>query len=331
MKFRQLGNSDLKVPVVSFGAWAVGGWNWGGADDDAAIRAIRKGVDLGITCIDTAPVYGMGHSEIVVGKAIQGLRDKVVIATKCGLRWDLEQGEFFFETTADGKPLKIYRNLRAQSIRHECEQSLRRLGTDTIDLYQCHWPDSTTDLDESMEALLNLQREGKIRAIGVSNFTPAMMEQCLTRVNLASDQPKYNILDRDIEKDVLPFCADHDIGVLIYSPIAQGLLTGNLSPSREFPEGDGRRNSPRYTPENRRRILDMLEAWKPIAEAHDATLGQLAINWAISQRGVTTALVGARTEKQVAENAGAAGFNLSQEELDRMRDVVDAMDANNQS
>lgn len=325
MIYRQLGTSDLSVPIVSFGAWAVGGWNWGGSDDAAAIRAIRKGIDVGITCIDTAPVYGMGHSETVVGKAIAGLRDRVVVATKCGLRWDLEEGEFFFETVTDGKRLRIFKNLKASSIRQECENSLRRLGIDTIDLYQCHWPDATTPLDETMEAMLQLRQEGKIRAIGVSNFTPAMMEVCMKHVVLASDQPKYNILDRAIEADVLPFCADHDIGVLIYSPIAQGLLTGNLSPAREFAEGDGRRNNPRYSPENRQRMLHMLEHWRPVAEKHGATFGQLAIRWAVSQRGVTTALVGARSEAQVEENAGAAAFTLSQEDMNLMRNAVDAM------
>ncbi len=325
MVFRQLGTSDLHVPIVSFGAWAVGGWNWGGSDDDAAIRAIRRGIDVGITCIDTAPVYGMGHSETVVGKAIAGRRDQVVVATKCGLRWDREEGEFFFETVVDGKRLRIFKNLKAHSIRQECEESLKRLGIDTIDLYQCHWPDSTTPLDETMEAMLKLQQEGKIRAIGVSNFTPAMMEECLKHVVLASDQPKYNILDRAIESDVLPFCVDHTIGVLIYSPIAQGLLTGNLSPDREFPEGDGRRNNPRYSPENRKRMMEMLEQWRPIAEKHGATFGQLAIHWAVHQRGVTTALVGARTEAQVEENAGAASFTLSQDDMDLMRSAVDAV------
>lgn len=328
MEYRQLGTSELRLPVVSFGGWAIGGWMWGGTDDDAAIAAIRRGIDVGVTCIDTAPIYGMGHSETVVGKAIAGRRNEVTIATKCGMRWDLEEGEFFFETeTPDGKHARVYRNLRPHSIRHECEQSLQRLGVDAIDLYQCHWPDPTTPLDETMDALLRLCDEGKIRAIGVSNFTPEMMERCLAKGRLASNQPKYNALERDVEKDVLPFCVKHDIGVLAYSPIAQGLLTGRVTMDREFSEGDIRRTRPWFLPENRRRILQMLETWKPIAQAHGATLGQVAINWVISQKGVTSALVGARNEEQVTENARAGKFQLTPEQLQTIRQSIEDLGA----
>lgn len=320
MEFRQLGNSALKIPVVSFGAWAIGGWSWGGTDDEEAIRAIRQAIDIGITCIDTAPIYGMGHSETVVGEAIAGRRNEVVVATKCGMRWDLEEGDFFFDTkTPDGRPARVFRNLRPHSIRHECEQSLRRLNIDCIDLYQCHWPDKTTPIDETMDALLKLQREGKIREIGVSNFSTDLMEQCLQKGRIASNQPRYNALQREAEQDVLPFCREHGIGVLAYSPLAHGLLTGKVTMDRQFPEGDLRREHALYQPESRRRVLDMLETWKPIAEAHDATLAQLAINWVISQPGVTTALVGARTPDQVVENARAARFQLTPEEQATLR------------
>jgi aryl-alcohol dehydrogenase-like predicted oxidoreductase len=328
MEFRHLGKSELKIPVVSFGAWAIGGWMWGGSDDDDAIAAIRKGIDVGVTCIDTAPIYGMGHSETVVGKAIAGRRNEVTLATKCGMRWDLEEGEFFFDTaTPEGKHVRVYKNLRPHSIRHECEESLCRLGTDVIDLYQCHWPDATTPLDETMDVLLRLKEEGKIREFGVSNFTTKMMAKCLEKGYVASDQPKYNALERDIEAEVLPFCVEHGIGILAYSPIAQGLLTGKVTMDREFPEGDIRRTRPWFMPENRRRVLQMLEIWKPIAEAHDATLGQVAINWVISQKGVTTALVGARTEDQVVENARAGKFQLTAEELETIRNSVEELGA----
>ena len=326
MVYRQLGASDLQLPVVSFGAWAIGGWMWGGTDDQAAIRAIQRGIDLGVTCVDTAPAYGMGHSEEVVGKAIRGRQDEVVIATKCGLRWDLDEGQFFFYTKDNaGKDLAIHRNLKAGSIKYECEQSLRRLGVDTIDLYQCHWPDSTTPIAETMGALLELQREGKIRAIGVSNFTPGMMAECLKAGQIDSDQPPYNALERGIESDVLPFCVEHNIGVLAYSPIAQGLLTGKVTLDRVFPEGDVRRNKPWFKPGNLRRLLDMLEKVKPIAEGHGATLAQIFIAWTAAQRGITSVLVGARNDSQVAENAKAGALKLSAGELQNIRSLVEAL------
>ncbi|MCX5769501.1 MAG: aldo/keto reductase [Candidatus Hydrogenedentes bacterium] len=262
----------------------------------------------------------------LVGQAIKGRRDQVIVATKCGLRWDLEEGMAFFPTvTPEGKPCTIYRNLRPQSIRYECEQSLERLGVDTIDLYQCHWPDPTTDLDDTMDTLLDLQRQGKIRAIGVSNFSVDQIKQCMKKGVVASDQPKYNPLERDVEKDILPFCADNNIGVLAYRPLAQGVMTGKVSINREFKGDDVRKHHPWYTPENRRRILNMLEKIKPIADGHNATLAQVAINWVVSQRGITSALVGARNEKQVTENAGAGAFKLSQEELATIRQLVESL------
>jgi aryl-alcohol dehydrogenase-like predicted oxidoreductase len=316
MKYRTLGQSELELPAVSFGAWAVGGWNWGGTDDEAAIRAIQRGIDVGITCVDTAPMYGMGHSERVVGKAIADRRDRVIVATKCGLRWDSDEGESYFNTKfADGTPANVFRNLRPDSVRHECELSLQRLNIDVIDLYQCHWSDSTTPFEDTMDALLSLQQEGKIRAIGVSNFTPELMRIGMAKGVIASNQPKYNALQRDIEADVLPFCLENNIGVLAYSPIAQGLLTGTVSEDRLFPEGDGRRNSRFFTPENRRRVLDMLDQVRPIAEAHEATLGQLFIAWVNAQPGVTSALVGARNETQVDENAKAGDIELLASEV----------------
>jgi aryl-alcohol dehydrogenase-like predicted oxidoreductase len=326
MEYRFLGKTDLKVPVVSFGAWAIGGWLWGGGDDKAAVAALRKGIDLGITCIDTAPGYGMGHSERLVGQAIKGRRGDVIVATKCGLRWDLEEGVAFFPTaTPEGKKCTIYRNLRPHSIRHECDQSLERLGVDAINLYQCHWTDPSSSLDDTMDTLLDLQKQGKIRAIGVSNFTIEEIGQCMKKGVIASDQPKYNPLERAIEADVLPFCADNDVGVLAYSPLAQGLMTGKVTAAREFKGDDIRQHHPWYTPDNRRRVLDMLEKIKPIADGHNATLGQVAINWVVSQRGITSALVGARNDKQVAENAGAANFKLTADEVATIRSLVEGL------
>ncbi len=326
MQYRQLGNSDLKVPVVSFGAWVTGGWFWGGADDDDSVRAINRAIDEGITCIDTAPAYGMGRSETVVGKAIAGRRDEVVVATKCCLRWDSEDGEYFFDTAdSEGNTAKIYRNLSPESIKHECEQSLKRLGVDVIDLYQCHWPDPTTPIADTMGALVELQEAGKIRHIGVSNFTPEMMEECLQCTTIVSNQPPYNPLQRESEADVLPFCAEKGLGVLAYSPIAQGLMTGRVTMDRVFPESDVRHSRPWFQPQNRKRVLDMLEQIKPIAEGHDVTLGQVTIAWVVAQKGITTALVGGRTEQQVVENAKAGALKLSDDEVATIRGLVEGL------
>lgn len=326
MEYRMLGTTDLRVPVVSFGAWAIGGWMWGGSDDDDAVQAIQAAIDHGVTCIDTAAVYGMGHSETIVGKAIAGRRDQVVIATKCGLRWNLAQGEFYFKSQSrDGQWLDLYRNLRPESIRYECDLSLQRLGVDVIDLYQCHWPDSTTPLDDTLDALLDLQRQGKIRHIGVSNFTVAMMRQCLAKLPLASDQPKYNAIDRDIEPEILPFCRENNVGVLAYSPMAMGLLTGKVTPEREFKGDDTRRGRPWFTPENRRRVLDMLAEVEPIAEAHGVTLANVFVNWVVRQPGVTSALVGARNAQQAIENAKAGTFKLTNEEVAQIRRLVEEL------
>jgi len=326
MEYRRLGKSGLKLPVVCYGAWAIGGWMWGGTDDDAAVRAIRKAIDLGITCIDTAPIYGMGHSERIVGKAIAGRRDEVTIATKCGVRWDVVKGHHVFDSKMnDGTPVQIRRFLGAESIKKECEESLQRLGIEVIDLYQCHQPDPTTPVEESWDAMLELQKEGKVRAIGVSNFTVEMMEKCLSRGPVASDQPLYNPLERDIEKDILPFCIENDIGVLAYSPMTQGLMTGKVTMDRKFPEDDVRSHKPWCKPENRQRVLEMLKKIQPIADGHKATLAQVTINWVISQKGLTAALVGARNEKQVEENARAADFRLTEDELATIRNAVEEL------
>lgn len=299
---------------------------WGGADDALAVRAIQAGIDLGITFIDTAAIYGMGLSERLVGKAIAGRREQVTIATKCGLRWDIADGQLFFEGfEPDGTPRKIYRNLRPDSIRHECDLSLKRLGIDCIDLYQCHWPDPTSNLDDTMAALLDLQSQGKIRAIGVSNFSVEMIQTCLKRLPLASNQPKYNMLERAIEADVLPFCAEENVGVLAYSPMAMGLLTGKVTMDREFTGDDTRRGRPWFSAANRKRVLELLAKIQPIADGHNATLGQVAVNWVISQPGITTALVGARNETQVAENVKAADFRLTPEELSAIRTWVEEL------
>lgn len=327
MQYRMLGNSDLEVPVISFGAWAIGGLWWGGTDDKAAIRAIRRALDLGIRCIDTAAIYGAGHSERVVGKAIGPNREDVILATKCGSRWGFSGDAVTVDpATGKGELGAITHILKAESIKEECDASLERLGTDYIDLYQCHWPDETgTPVEETMGALTDLQKAGKIRYFGVSNFSAGLMDECLRYGSIVSDQPPYSALRRDIERDIIPFCREHNIGILAYSPLAQGLLTGKVTPERQFPPTDGRSSNRWFSPENRKRVLNMLAKVQPIADAHEATLAQVMLNWTFSQPGITSVIAGARNEEQVEENAAAAELNLSADELQVIRDAAEGI------
>ncbi len=326
MEYRQLGESDVKVSAVTLGTWAIGGWMWGGTDDDVAVAAIRKAIDCGVTSIDTAAIYGMGHSERVVGRAIAGRRDQVQLLTKYGLRWEEAEGEKFFDTVDnEGAARTVYKNARPESVLRECEASLKRLGTDVIDLYQCHWRDHTTEVEVTMEAMDKLLEAGKIRAAGVSNFTVEEIEAARNVVPIASDQPPYSMLRRDIEADVLGYCRTHNVGVIVYSPLQLGILTGKVTMDRQFTGDDLRRRSPYYAPANRRRVLDFLEAIRPIAEAHGATLAQLAINWTIHRPGITAALVGARNPAHAAENAAAADFKLTDDQTKRIDDLLDEL------
>ncbi len=317
MELRQLGSSELKVTPVILGAWAIGGWWWGGSDDDKAIAAINAALDAGINCIDTAPMYGFGHSEKIVGKAIQGRRNQAIIATKCGLRWDLSQGEHFFDdSTPEQGDFTVYRNLGRDSILWECEQSLQRLGVDHIDLYQCHWSDETTPLSETMEALTGLLDEGVIGAIGVSNFTPELIAECLQYGPVHTSQPKFSLLTRASLADIIPSCHEHGVASIVYSSMEQGILTGKVTPDRQYEEGDKRpEKNPWFQPDNLNRALAVLEETvRPIAERHDATLAQVALAWTISEPGITCALAGARTAEQARENAAAMQVRLSDEE-----------------
>lgn len=319
MEYRKLGESELELPSVVLGAWAIGGWYWGGTDDRKAVQAIQTALGLGMTAIDTAPVYGFGHSERIIGQAIAGRRAQVVLASKCGLRWDIDEGEpLLTAEDSEGHELTVRRCLRRDSIIWECEQSLRRLGVDTIDLYQCHWPDPSTPLEETMEAMVRLLEAGKIRAIGLSNYSAEQIARCRELAPIASDQPRYSLLDREIEQDVLPYCREHGVGVLAYGPLHQGLLTGKVGPERQFPPGDWRGRLPSFTIENRRRVLAALEEVRPIAEKHRATFAQLAIAWVIGRPGVTAALVGARSPEQVEENARAGEIYLTPVEQEQL-------------
>ncbi|RBL93817.1 aldo/keto reductase [Chitinophaga flava] len=317
MEYRQLGQSDLNVSVVTFGAWAAGGWMWGGTERKDAVRAIRASYEEGVTSIDTAPIYGQGTSEEIVGEAIKGIpRDKVQILTKFGMRWDLAQGDFAFKSQNNhGKDIDIYKYAGKASIIKECEDSLRRLGTDYIDLYQIHWPDSTTPIAESMDTVETLIKQGKVRYAGVCNYNADQLQEARQHVHLVSDQVPYSMVKRDIEAVDLPYCIDNGLSVLAYSPLERGLLTGKMKPGHQFAPGDHRAGLYFYKDENLKRTNAFLEKLHPLAVAKNASLSQLVIRWTIEQPGITIALVGARNAEQALQNAKAAAIQLTKEEI----------------
>ncbi len=238
MRFVKLGGTDMKVSVVAFGAWAAGGHWWGGNDEKDSIEAIQSSIEAGINFIDTAPAYGQGLSEEIVAKAIKGKRESVFIATKCGLRWNLKKGMYFFDYDP-GVP--IYRYLGKESLEEELDNSLKRLNTDYIDLYQTHWQDPTTPIDRTMEFLMQAKQKGKIRAIGVSNANLQQIKEYAANGVLDTDQEKYSLIDLEVQEELLPWCEKNNVSMLAYSPTAKGLLTGNLTPQRKFSEGDIRK------------------------------------------------------------------------------------------
>ncbi len=318
MEYRKLGNSDLEISVITFGAWAVGGWMWGGTERKDAVDAIKAGYNLGVTSIDTAPVYGQGLSEEIVGEAINGIpRDKVQILTKYGMRWDLAKGSLGFKSKDnDGKDIDVYKYAGKDSIIKECENSLKRLGTDYIDLYQIHWPDVTTPIQETIEAVAQLIKQGKVRYAGVSNYDVDQMKEAEKFILLVSNQVPYSMVKRDIEADVIPYSIEKNIGILAYSPIQRGLLSGKMKPGYKFNEGDHRAGMHFFKDENLKRTNEFLNKIKPLADAKNATLAQLVISWTIEQPGITIALVGARNAEQSIQNAKAVNVKLSKEDID---------------
>ena len=321
MKLRKLGNSELEISPVILGTWALGGWLWGGTEKNNAEQAIQASINAGINCIDTAPAYGFGLSEELVGKSIRGRRDSLIIATKCGLVWDGRKGstKFFESKDNNGKPITVNRCLSKKSILMECDASLKRLGVDVIDLYQCHWPDPSASIEETVEAFSVLKEKGKIRAWGTSNFSIAQIEEWIKYAPLSSDQPKYSLLSRDIENDILPFCEKNNIGVICYSPMEMGILAGKIGMDKAFPDNDTRQNRPWFQPEKRQEVLNALEKIRPIAEQHNVSLGNIAVAWTFHQPGVTAAIVGARDGNQAKINALAADITLSNEDLGTIR------------
>ncbi len=327
MKYRKLGKSDMEASVVGLGTWVTGGgsvWGKEEVDDTQSIQAIQAAIDAGVNLIDTAPAYGFGRSEEVVGKAIKGRRDKVILATKCGLWWKDERGSYFCEF--DGRD--INRSLRPDTIREELEASLKRLDVDVIDLYQVHWPaiePEKTPIQETMDCLMALKNEGKIRAIGVSNVSLEELKEYEIFGAVDTNQPRYSILYWDIEDDIIPYCVNHQISTLAYMPLEQGLLTGKVTMERQFDEKEWRSNqewNPWFKLENRQVILDLLDSWSDLTEKSNCSLAQLVIAWTFGQPGITHVLCGARTEEQALENAAAGNLSLEEADMERMREDV---------
>lgn len=318
MEYRKLGQSDLQVSAITFGAWAIGGWMWGGSERNDAIAAIKASIDEGVTSIDTAPIYGQGASEEIVGEALKGIsRDKVQILSKFGMTWEGTKGALAFKSQDNnGKDIDIHKYAGKESVIKECEDSLRRLRTDYIDLYQIHWPDVTTPIEETFEAVLRLKEQGKILAAGVCNYSVDQMKQADKVVPLASNQVPFSMVERTIEKELVPYCIEAKKGILAYSPLQRGILTGKIKPEHVFEEGDHRPGTKFYQPDNIARINAFLALIKPLAESKNVTLAQLVIRWTIDRPGITVALVGARNAGQAIQNAQAIQVKLSSEEID---------------
>ena len=327
MQYRTLGKTNISASAVALGTWAIGGgpW-WGDSDDNQSIKAIQAAIAAGVTLIDTAPAYGWGHSEEVVGQAIKGQRDKVILSTKCGLWWKDDRGSSFFEM--GDKHVK--RCLHPETIREEVEDSLGRLDTDYIDLYHTHWQSLEPDkypINDAMQCLMKLKEEGKIRAIGASNVDLEHIKQYQAAGILDAIQPKYSMLDRVIEKEILPHCHANSISALAYSPLEQGLLTGKIGMNQTFPEGAYRNNIPWFLPANRKKVLNMLEGWTDLRSKYNCSLSQLVIAWTMAQQGITYVLCGARKEAHVKDNVGAGDLELAAADLSRMRQDVEALGA----
>lgn len=307
MKKVQLPETDVKITPITFGAWAIGGWLWGGAEESESVKAIEVAIANGMTTIDTAPVYGFGQSEEFVAKAIKGKRNKVEILTKFGLVWTKKSGHLHYEKTYDnsGNKVSLYRLGRKENVIEECEDCLRRLGTDYIDLFQQHWHDNSTPVEETMEALEILKTQGKIRAGGVCNYSASEMLEAEKYFKLASNQVPYSMVNRGIENEVVPFCTSNNKAIIAYSPLQRGVLTGKIAADYQFNEGDHRPSTPFFQAPNLSRINNLLETIKPIAEQQKATLAQLVLKWTLEQPGITCVLAGARNEKQVLENLKA--------------------------
>ncbi|WP_434360035.1 aldo/keto reductase [Parasalinivibrio latis] len=311
MKKRTLGSTEIQTSVIGLGTWAMGGWMWGGTDEEKAVAAIRESLDQGVSLVDTAPAYGLGRSERLVGEAIKGRREDVVLATKCGLAWHTTSGNHFFEEEGE----QVHRYLGADSIRYEVEQSLKRLQTDYIDLYITHWQDPTTPIAETMGALMNLKEQGIIKAIGISNASLDELKEYQRHGAVDAIQEKYNMVDRSLEAELLPHAIETGVSCLSYSSLALGLLSGKITAATQFNGDDLRINDPLFSLENRAIVQQFCEEIAPVANKLGVTIAQLVIAWTVQQPGVTYSLCGARNPQQAAENAVAGNVELNDTDL----------------
>ncbi|TDT41478.1 aryl-alcohol dehydrogenase-like predicted oxidoreductase [Halospina denitrificans] len=311
METRSFGNTDIQVTPVGLGTWAIGGWMWGGTDEAQSIDTIHRAVDKGIGLVDTAPVYGFGRSEEIVGKALAGgRRDRVALATKVALNWNDDHD-------------KVWRDATSARIEREVEDSLKRLQTDRIDIYQVHWPDPKTPMEETARALEKLYQAGKIRAIGVSNFTPAQMDEISKIVPLHSLQPPYNLFERDIEEEILPYCREHGIATITYGGLCRGLLTGKMREDTEFTGDDLRKNDPKFQGDRYRQYLNAVTELDAFArERYQKNVLALALRWLVDQPGVTTALWGARRPEQLDPVDDIEGWSLDREAFDAIDAIL---------
>jgi len=312
----KFGKTGMEITPIGFGAWAIGGGGWAAAwgpqDDDEAVGAIRRAVELGVNWVDTAAVYGLGHSEELVAQALKSVpeSERPYVFTKCSLVWD------------DGGDISNV--LEKDSVKRECEESLRRLQTDVIDLYQIHWPRPDEYIEEGWEAMAELKDEGKVRHIGVSNFDVSQMERIGEIAPVETLQPPYNMLNRGVEEEILPYCGENDIGVIVYSPMRSGLLTGKMTPERvaNLPSDDWRRNAQDFQEPKLSRNLELVELLEEIGADHGLSPGEVAIAWTLRQPAVTAAIVGGRRPDQVDGIIGAAELRLSEDELDRIESFL---------
>jgi len=329
MEFANIGNTDIPISRLTFGAWAIGGWMWGGADEKDAVQAMEASIDLGMTTIDTAPVYGFGKSEKLVGKAIKNKREKVQILTKYGLSWDTNRGKFYFNSANEkGEKVAIHTYADPENVIKECEDSLRRLETDYIDLYQIHWADPTTPIESTMEAVLKLREQGKIRAAGVSNYKVEQMKIAEKIITIETNQVPYSMVLRDIEKDVVPYCLETGKGILAYSPLQRGILTGKITSDYHFNEGDHRPTTPFYKEPNLSRINQFLKSIQPLADDHGLSLAQLVLRWTLAQPAVNAVLAGARNPQQVKENVKSADVRLDKTVIEEINRHLDNLHLN---
>lgn len=317
MEYRTLGNTDLQLSAITYGAFAIGGNMWGGNEKKDSIAAVQASLDNGVTSIDTAPFYGFGLSEELIGAAIKGRdRSKVQLLTKFGLVWDgsnQTRGEYFFDASENGKTIPVYKLASKANIIRELEASLKRLGTDYIDLLQLHWPDATTPVEETMEALNTLVSQGKIRAAGVSNYDLALMKAAGKTIRLASNQLAYSMLNRSIEKDIVPYAIEHQMGIIAYSPLERGLLTGKYFRDAALKADDHRNGY--FGQFSADKVKTFLDSIAPLAESKKASLSQLVLRWTTLQPGITIVLAGARNAAQAEQNAQAMNLQLRAEEL----------------